>query len=95
MLGTAVKASEHGRRAAAEDKMADLDEVLRTALTLDVQDRAVLAERLRASLDELSDEEAERVWAEEAERRLSDYHAGRARSVPGAEVHRRAQELLG
>jgi putative addiction module component (TIGR02574 family) len=75
--------------------VADLDEVLRNALTLDVQDRASLAERLLASLDELSDAEADRLWADEAERRLNEYRAGRARSVPADEVHRRAQKLLG
>ena len=75
--------------------MADLEEVLREALTLGVQDRASLAERLLASLDELSEEEAERLWTEEAERRLKEYRAGRARTATAEEVHQRAQRLLG
>jgi len=74
--------------------MAGLEEVLRKALALDIQDRARLAERLLASLDELSEEEAERLWAEEAERRLKEYRAGRAKAVSAEEVHRRAQRLL-
>jgi len=74
--------------------MAGLEEVLRKALALDIQDRARLAERLLASLDELSEDEAERLWAEEAERRLKEYRAGRAKAVSAEEVHRRAQRLL-
>lgn len=74
--------------------MAGLEEVLRKALALEIQDRARLAERLLASLDELSEEEAERLWAEEAERRLTEYRAGRAKALSAEEVHQRAQRLL-
>ncbi len=58
--------------------MADLTEVLKNALSLNVNDRAALAERLLASLDELDEEEAERLWTQEAQRRLEEYRAGRA-----------------
>ena len=75
--------------------MADLEELLKKALTLDVQDRANLAERLLASLDELNEEEAGRLWADEAERRLKEYRAGRAEALSADEVHRRAERLLG
>lgn len=61
--------------------MSGLAEVLKNALSLDVHDRAALVERLLASLDELSEEEAERLWAEEAQRRLDEYRAGRAKAV--------------
>jgi putative addiction module component (TIGR02574 family) len=74
--------------------MTDLDEVLMKALALDVQDRARLAESLLASLDELSEEELERLWVEEAERRLKEYRAGRAKTVSAEEAHRRAQRSL-
>jgi putative addiction module component (TIGR02574 family) len=77
-----------------EVKMPDLAEVLKTALSLDVHDRAVLAERLLASLEELSEEEAERLWAEEAQRRLEEYRAGRAKAARAEEVHQKAQKLL-
>jgi hypothetical protein len=59
-----------------EIEMPDPAEVLKDALSLDVHDRAALAQRLLASLDELSEEEAERLWAEEAQRRREDYHRG-------------------
>lgn len=74
--------------------MPDLAEVLKTALSLDVHDRAVLAERLLASLEELSEEAAERLWAEEAQRRLQEYRAGRAKAARAEEVHQKAQKLL-
>ena len=74
--------------------MADLVKVLDDALNLEVQDRATLAERLLASLEELSPEEADRLWAEEAERRLAEFRAGRATAVPAEEVHKKAERLL-
>jgi putative addiction module component (TIGR02574 family) len=77
-----------------EFKMANLPEVLKNALSLEVRDRAALAERLLASLEELSEEEAERLWAEEAQRRLEEYRAGRAKAVQVEEVHAKAERLF-
>jgi putative addiction module component (TIGR02574 family) len=74
--------------------MPELEEVLRNAMSLSVQDRARLAERLLASLDELGEEEAERLWAEEAERRLKEYRASRAKAVSPDEVSQKLRQLL-
>lgn len=74
--------------------MPKIEEVLASALSLDVQGRAALAERLLASLEELSAEEAERLWAEEAERRLKEFRAGRATAIPANEVFEKAERLL-
>ncbi|OFV94738.1 MAG: hypothetical protein A3H28_17240 [Acidobacteria bacterium RIFCSPLOWO2_02_FULL_61_28] len=74
--------------------MPDLAELLRTVLTLDVHDRAALAERLLASLEELNEEEADRLWAEEAQRRLEEYRAGRATAVSASEVAKKAERML-
>ena len=74
--------------------MSDLGEVLNTALNLDLRERATLAERLLASLDELSEEDTERLWAEEAQGRLDEYRAGRARAVPVEEVHSAVEKLF-
>lgn len=73
--------------------MPNLTEVLQDALKLDVQDRAALAQRLLVSLEELSEEEAEQLWAEEAQRRYAEYRAGRAEAIPADIVHERAQQL--
>ncbi|MBI4002858.1 MAG: addiction module protein [Nitrospira defluvii] len=47
-----------------------------------------------ASLEEITEEEAEHLWAEEAERRLKEYRAGRAQAVPADEVHTKAEQLF-
>ena len=75
--------------------MANLAEVLGNALSLEVRDRAALAEKLLASLEELTEEEADRLWAEEAQRRLEEYRAGRAQAVQADEVHAKAERLFG
>lgn len=74
--------------------MANLAEVLKNAMSLDVHDRAILAERLLASLEELSEEEAERLWAEEAQRRLEEYRARRAKAAPAEAVHEKVDRLF-
>jgi putative addiction module component (TIGR02574 family) len=74
--------------------MSNLTEILKSAMSLDVHDRATLAERLLASLEELTEEEAERLWAEESQRRLEQYRAGRAKAVPAEEIHEKAETLL-
>lgn len=74
--------------------MSDLSELLKTALTLDVHDRAALAEKLLASLEGLNEEEADRLWAEEAQRRLEEYRAGRAETVSASEVAKKAERLF-
>lgn len=74
--------------------MATLAEVLGNALSLEVRDRAALAERLLASLEDLTEEEANRLWAEEAQRRLEEYRAGRAQAVQADEVHAKAERLF-
>ncbi|MBI3696209.1 MAG: addiction module protein [Acidobacteria bacterium] len=74
--------------------MSDPAEVFKNALSLGAHDRAALAQRLLASLEELSEEEAERLWAEEAQRRLEEYRAGRARAVSAEEVVKKAERLF-
>ncbi len=74
--------------------MSNLLEILKSAMSLDVHDRATLAERLLASLEELSEEEAESLWAEEAQKRLEEYRAGHAKAIPAEEVHKKAERLL-
>jgi putative addiction module component (TIGR02574 family) len=74
--------------------MSNLAEILKSAMSLDVRDRAALAERLLASLEELTEEEAERLWAEESQRRLEEYRAGRGKAISAEEVHKKAKSLL-
>ncbi|MBH0191606.1 MAG: addiction module protein [Nitrospira sp.] len=72
----------------------NLSEVIKGAMSLDIRDRAVLAEKLLASLEELSEDEADRLWAEESQRRLDQYHAGKAQAVSVDDVHAKVNRLL-
>lgn len=74
--------------------MAIVEDVLQTALGLCVEDRAALAEQLLASLDGLDAHELDRLWGEEAERRLAAYRNGTAAARPADEVYARAKRLL-
>lgn len=57
-----------------------------------MEERAQLAGRLLLSLDEPSDAEVEKLWIEEAERRLKEFREGKVRGKPADEVYRRALE---
>jgi putative addiction module component (TIGR02574 family) len=65
------------------------EDIIAEALHLPIKQRAELASRLLDSLDELSEEESDRLWAEEAERRYADYKAGNIDAVPADEVFAR------
>ena len=55
-----------------------IEQVENEALKLTPKARAELAEKLLKSLEELSEEEIERLWAEEAVRRDAELDAGTA-----------------
>jgi len=74
---------------ASSEDIHDLESPL---LQLDPQTRAGLAKTLLASLDDLADEEYDRLWAEEVEARYADFLAGRTNAVDGPEVFARARE---
>ncbi len=63
-----------------------LKDIAAQALDLPVTARAELARQLLDSLENLSAEEHERLWAEEADRRYAEYKAGRMKAVPSEEV---------
>ena len=74
--------------------MPDLAEVLKSALSLNANDRAAVAEKLLASLDDLDEEEASRLWAEEATRRWREFQSGSAVAETAHEVARKVEKLL-
>lgn len=65
------------------------------ALKLPARERARLAERLISSLDEDVDADAETLWVREAERRLDELRAGKAKGRSAASVYRKARAALG
>ena len=64
------------------------------ALKLNPSSRARLAERLLRSLDDLSEEETQQLWAEEALRRHEEIDNGTLKARPGKEVFRDAHSRL-
>ena len=62
------------------------DRVIDEALSLPSNVRLSLVEKLLTSLNLPIDEEINRLWAEEAERRVSQIEEGKAKVVPGEEV---------
>jgi len=71
-----------------------IEEIEAEALKLDPRARARLAERLLESLETLSDEENERLWAEEAERRDADWDAAPGTACPASDVLHEARAKL-
>ncbi len=60
------------------------EQIEAAALQLSPEERARLAERLIASLEETT--EIEQAWIEEAERRYERYRTGELKTVPTSEV---------
>lgn len=71
-----------------------IEEIEAEALKLDPKARARLAERLLESLETLSDQENERLWAEEAERRDADWDSTPGTARAAADVLRNARAKL-
>lgn len=65
----------------------------REAMQLPLNERAALAERLLASLDDLPLAELEQLWATEAARRADEIDRGLVKLIPSQEVDREARAL--
>lgn len=66
----------------------NLEALAAEAMKLALEDRAQLASRLLLSLEEPSESEIERLWLEEAERRLREFREGRVQGIPGDQAAR-------
>lgn len=87
-----------GLRCAMLEKMnARTQQLLDEILDLPAADRALIADKLEASLDEgeVVPEGVAIAWEEEAERRLREIEAGSAKAIPASEVHRQLREKFG
>ncbi len=60
-------------------------ELLEQALKLNPAERFELVDQVLHSLDQ-PDPEIDRLWIEEAERRLAGYRAGKAKGIPAEEI---------
>ena len=71
-----------------------INDIEAEVLKLDPQARARLAKKLLESLETLSAEENERLWAEEADRRDAAWDSAPGAGRPAADVLRDAQAKL-
>jgi putative addiction module component (TIGR02574 family) len=76
--------------------MSIVEDLFAKAVTLPEDDRAALAALLLDSLeDEASDEDVEKAWAAEVQRRMANYRAGNVQTIGWSELrerlHRRAR----
>ena len=62
------------------------DRIIEEALMMPAEIRLNLVEKLITSLNVPMDEEVDRLWAEEAEHRISQIETGEVQLVPGEEV---------
>ncbi len=69
-------------------------ELASKALRLPRRERARLAQRLISSLDPDVDADVEKLWLQEAERRLRELKSGKVAGIPAEKVIRKARSAL-
>ncbi|OYV66809.1 MAG: hypothetical protein B7Z74_10540 [Deltaproteobacteria bacterium 21-66-5] len=72
---------------------ATMEHIAREALQLTPAQRAEMAELLMESLESAHPDEIQRLWMEEADRRLAEIRSGKVQSIPGEEVLAEARRL--
>ncbi len=72
----------------------DKKEIEVSALNLDKEDKARLADKLWLSIHGEIDYEIEQAWMKEIERRKKELISGKTKAIPAEEVHRKIRENL-
>ncbi len=76
--------------------MTELNEkLLQEALSLPSHLRTILIDKLIGSLNIPIQKEIDELWAEEAERRISDIDSGKVKSIPGEKVFKEIRSRFG
>lgn len=73
--------------------MLKADELLDEAMSLPIELRAQLIEKLLNSLNP-SQKEIDKLWAVEAERRVAEIESGKAKVIPGEQVFNKIRKRL-
>ncbi len=89
-----VVLSSNWREKEQEIMSRTLEELESEAMTLNLEARAQLAEKLILSLDAPTEQENLRLWVAEAERRLKALREGKAKEIPAEEAFRRARAAI-
>lgn len=74
---------------------ATLEQIAQEALRLAPAQRAELADFLLGSLDSTPPDEVQRLWLEEAARRLAEIRSGTVETIPSEDVLAEARRLIG
>ena len=72
----------------------EAEKLLERALLMNDDDRALLAERLIASLDPKVDEAVELAWQKEVQKRASELESGKVKSIPWEDLKDKARDLI-
>ena len=72
----------------------DAEEVLRDALSLPVEARATLIDRLIGSLDRSLGDDAEEVWRVEIQQRIQEIDSGAVELIPWEDARRSLRARL-
>jgi putative addiction module component (TIGR02574 family) len=72
----------------------DIAQLETELLSLPSDARAALAHKLLQSLEDVSEDEFDRLWGEESARRAAEVDSGRAQAVPAEEVAQKVRALL-
>lgn len=73
---------------------ATLEQVVHEALQLTPTQRAELADILVESLESTPPDEVQKLWIEEATRRLAEIRSGKAKTIPADDVLVEARRLI-
>ena len=74
--------------------MRTLSEVTKEALSLPVEDRVVLAQRVWESMEHFANTDVENAWMDEADRRWREIEEGKVQCQPADQVMKAARESL-
>lgn len=73
--------------------MRKTEDLFEEAISLPIEKRTMLVDKLLHSLNPTQNE-IDKLWAEEAERRVNEIATGSVKTVPGEEVFRKIRERL-
>ncbi|MDD5672678.1 MAG: addiction module protein [Chitinivibrionales bacterium] len=66
--------------------------IISDAMLMPDEDRAIIAERLIASLDHEFEKDAELAWQKEIQKRIEDIDSGKVTCIPWEQVRSRLQK---
>lgn len=75
--------------------MSTLTDVTKEALSLPVEDRVILAQRVWESVEHFASADVEKAWMDEVDRRWREIEEGMVQCQPADQVMKRARQSLG